>query len=145
MLTRSRRKQNDYKSKTKSLIALWLQSSICPLATITLHSVRATYSLFFLLFCSKSLRLPLTLCPSHTPFALVTCVLKATVSLYLASLVFSPCSPFFSSVSTLALPSGNNVPPLQCFGISFMPSGSFSFSHNSLVSQSLFNSPVQLV
>lgn len=57
--------------------------SICPLMTITLQPVGAPYNLFFLLFCSESLLLLLLPCPSHTSFALVTCILQTTVSIFI--------------------------------------------------------------
>ncbi len=105
-----KKKTNNYKSKTKSLIALWLQSSICPLAAITLHSVRATYTLFFLLFCSKRL-----LTAAHTAsfsHSICPCHLHPqSYSFRLPPLsYFLPVSLLFSSVSALSLPSGNNLP-----------------------------------
>lgn len=60
------------------------------------------YSLFSLSFCSKSLLLLLLLCPSHTSFALVTCILQTTVSIFILVLFPFPSSLLFSQFTLLS-------------------------------------------
>lgn len=60
------------------------------------------YSVFFLSFCSKSLLLLLLLCPSHTSFALVTCILQTTVSIFILVLFPFPSSLLFSQFTLLS-------------------------------------------